>query len=75
MGRLAGFSGREVGRVAELNGWVFVRNRGSHRVYRKPEVVDNLSVPTHRELKEGTLRDLLTTMGITISEFLAVARK
>ena len=61
--------------MAELNGWVFVRNRGSHRVYRKPEVVDNLSVPTHRELKEGTLRDLLTTMGITISEFLAVARK
>jgi predicted RNA binding protein YcfA (HicA-like mRNA interferase family) len=75
MGRLAGFSGREVGRVAELSGWVFARNRGSHRVYWKQGVVHNLSVPGHRELKEGTLRDLLATMEMTVNEFLAVARK
>ena len=75
MSRLAGFSGREVGRVAELNGWTWFRAKGSHRTYRKVGVRLNLSIPVHNPLAEGILRTLLKTMDMTVDEFLAVARK
>ena len=35
----------------------------------------NLTIPDHSSVKEGTLRRLLAIMDMTISEFLAVARK
>ena len=75
MGRLAGFSGREVSRIAEINGWNLSRIRGSHRIYSKTGNVRNLSIPNHTSLGEGILRDLLTTMGLSVEEFLAVAWK
>ena len=75
MGRLAGFSGHEVARVAERDDWQYQRRRGSHMIYSKVGVRENLSIPNPSNVKEGTLRDLLTIMEMTVGEFLAVARK
>ncbi len=53
-----------------------MRSRGSHTVLEYPERHRrNLSVPLHRELSEGTLRDLIDTMGISVDEFLQLAKK
>ena len=75
MGRLAGFSGREVRRVAEDDGWRFKRQAGSHMVFRKDGVSSGLSIPDHRALDEGMLRSLLRTMDCSVEEFLARAKK
>lgn len=75
MGRLAGFRGREVRRVAESTGWKLVRVRGDHFVYRKPGVARNLSIPDAREVNEPLLSALIKTMGLTVDEFLRLARK
>jgi len=76
VGRLAGFSGREVARVAEALGWRYKRTRGDHMVFEFPETsIRNLSIPAHRELSEGTLRGLIDIMEIPVDEFLRMARK
>ena len=48
---------------------------GDHMVFRKPGVARNISIPDHREVREGTLHKLIKDMGLTIDEFLALARK
>lgn len=75
MGRLAGFSGREVRRAAETAGWEFDRVRGDHFVFKKAHVPHNLSIPDHRELKEALMRRLVRDMGLSVDEFLNRARK
>ncbi len=75
MGRLAGFSGREIGRVAESRGWTFQRQRASHRMYKMPGSRWTLSVPEHRSVDEGLVRDIVRKMDMTVDEFLSEARK
>jgi predicted RNA binding protein YcfA (HicA-like mRNA interferase family) len=75
VGRLAGFSAREVRRVAESAGWVFWRARGDHFVFKKSREMNNLSIPDHREIKEALMRRLVRDMGLTVDEFLRRARK
>ena len=75
MGRLAGFPGRELRRVAESLGWTLRNVEGSHWVYQRPGAVRNLSIPGHRELPEGTVRNLIGIMGLTVDEFLRLAKK
>lgn len=75
MGRLAGFSSREVRRVAEWQGWVLHRTSGDHFVYRKAGVQRNVSMPGHREAKEALLHQLGKDLELTIDEFLELARK
>lgn len=75
MGRLAGFSGREVRRVAESAGWVLQRVNGDHFVFKKSETFHNLSIPDHREVKEALMRRLVRDMGLTVEEFIERARK
>ena len=75
MGRLSGFSGREVMRVAKSEGWVHLRTSGDHLLFRKPGRVKNAAIPDHRVVKEGTLRDLVRTMEITSEEFIRRATR
>ena len=75
MGRLAGLSGSDVRRAAERTGWVYERTRGDHMVFRKEGVDLNLSIPNHRELAEGLLRRLIAIMGLSVDEFLRLAKK
>lgn len=44
-------------------------------MYTKPGERSTLSIPDHRAVDEGLLRDLIRRMGLTVEEFLSIARK
>ena len=68
---LPALSGQEVVRAFEALGWQVARQRGSHIIMIKPGQVVTLSVPDHREIAKGTLRSLIRSAGLTVTEFLA----
>jgi len=54
----------------ERAGFVFDRQKGSHLVYCHPETDRTVVVPRHREIKTGTLREILREAELTREEFL-----
>jgi len=57
--------------VFQSFGWEVVRQSGSHIILVKEGELATLSVPDHREVAEGTLRSLIRTSGLTVSEFVS----
>jgi len=59
-------SWQQVSQILEQQGFVFLRQRGSHMRFRG--YVDgeemNVSVPRHRELRPGTLRQIIRQSGL-----------
>ena len=53
----------------ERAGWAVLRTKGSHVIMGKSGRRERLSVPSHRELREGTLRSLLRKAGLSVEEF------
>jgi len=72
MGRLAGFSYREVAKRLRKLGWVFDRpGPGSHEVWRNPSTQRKVTLPHHsRDMAEGTLRAILREAEIDVDQFL-----
>lgn len=72
MGRLAGFSYREVARRLKKFGFQFDRpGAGSHEVWRQSQTGRKVTVPHHSgDMAEGTLRAILREAGIDVKEFL-----
>ena len=68
-------SGRETVRIFELLGWKVVRQKGSHIILVKDGQIATLSVPDHKEVAKGTLRSLIRSAGLTITEFLDTLKK
>ena len=62
-------SGRKVARVFENLGWRIARQRGSHIIMVKDGEIATLSIPDHKEVARGTLRNLIRCAGITVEEF------
>lgn len=64
-------SGRQVVRVLELVGYDVVRQRGSHIRLRDESDLEHLpvTVPDHRTLKPGLLRQILRDANLTVDEF------
>jgi len=59
---------RQMIKILEKNGFTFVRQKGSHRLYKKGDL--RITVPYHnKDLKPGTLRNILKQAGITKEEF------
>jgi predicted RNA binding protein YcfA (HicA-like mRNA interferase family) len=52
----------------ERNGWILDRSKGSHRTYKKYGYC-SVQVPVHsnKELKRGTLKQILKVAGISES--------
>ena len=69
MPRLPVLSGEEAVRVFESLGWSVARQRGSHIVMTKPGEMATLSVPNHPTVAKGTLRSLIRSARLTVSEF------
>jgi len=63
--------GRDVVRVLESLGWQVARQNGSHIIMIKEGEIVTLSIPDHREVARGTLRNLIRMAGLTIAEFVA----
>ena len=61
---------RDVVRILEREGWVSVRQRGSHRQFRHPEHAGTVTVPGNpgSDLKPGTLASVWKQAGITVGE-------
>jgi predicted RNA binding protein YcfA (HicA-like mRNA interferase family) len=69
MPKLPIISGIEAIKAFSKAGWIPHRQVGSHVVLRKEGSRVTLSVPKHKELKPGLLRDLIKAAGLTVEEF------
>ena len=75
MSRLPSATPEAVARVARKLGFVLDRQRGdrqrgSHAVYLRAEDGKRVVIPMHKgDLKRGTLRGLITDLGIEVGRF------
>ena len=69
MSQLPILTWRQVTKTLERAGFVFDRQKGSHMVYYHPETNRTVVIPRHREIKRGTLREILREAGLTPQEF------
>jgi len=69
MPRLPALKPREAVQALEKAGFSFIRQKGSHRLYVKGDTA--VTIPYHsRDLKKGTLRQIIKQSGLTLKEFL-----
>lgn len=73
MSSLPALNGRQVAKVFARFGWQIVRQRGSHIIMVKDEQIVTLSIPDHDEVAKGTLRSLIRSAGLTVTEVLQAA--
>ncbi len=74
MPTLPNLSGKAVVKAFERDGWEKARQRGSHIVMVKDGSMATLSVPDHKEVAKGTLRSLIRASGLSVDEFIELAR-
>jgi len=69
MGKLPQVSGQELCKAIEKEGFVFVRQTGSHRIYQKQTEEGKITIPvpvhSNKSLKKGTLLNILKKSGIS----------
>jgi predicted RNA binding protein YcfA (HicA-like mRNA interferase family) len=70
--RLASYKGEEVVKAFQRAGWKITRQRSSHIIPEKEGHEATLSVPVHKgkNVKRGTLRDLIKDAKMSVDEFL-----
>ena len=71
MVKLRPLSGAEVCRLLEQNGFVRIRQRGSHVAMQKRESKTTVTVivPDHKTLRKGTLASIIRQSGLPKSLF------
>ncbi|GCL40907.1 type II toxin-antitoxin system HicA family toxin [Dolichospermum planctonicum] len=73
MGRLAGFSYREVTRkLGKLGFEFYLAAKGDHEIWFNAATNQKTTIPHHGEIKEGTLRSILKQTQIDVDIFLDV---
>jgi predicted RNA binding protein YcfA (HicA-like mRNA interferase family) len=72
MSRLGSYRGEQVVKVFQRAGWSIARVRSSHVILEREGFVATLSVPVHKgkNVKRGTLRDLIKDAELSVEEFL-----
>jgi predicted RNA binding protein YcfA (HicA-like mRNA interferase family) len=75
MPSLPSLSGKQVVKALESFGWQVARQTGSHIIMVKEGHVATLSVPNHKEIAKGTLRSLIRSANLTVTEFLDAVRE
>ena len=70
-------SGRQVIQVLEREGYQVVRQRGSHVRLRDESGPEHLpvTVPNHKALKTGLLRQILRDANLTVDEFVSLLKR
>lgn len=63
-------SGQELVRVLQRLGFVVNRQRGSHIVLRRADPFARVVVPDHKQVRPGTLRQILREAGLTVEQLL-----
>jgi predicted RNA binding protein YcfA (HicA-like mRNA interferase family) len=74
MGKLSGFSYREIIKILKKFGFEFYRQAaGSHEIWLNPHTNKFTTVPNHSgDMPEGTLRAILKQAGIDVDDFLRI---
>ncbi|MGK7941264.1 MAG: type II toxin-antitoxin system HicA family toxin [Crocosphaera sp.] len=71
MGKLLGFSYRKVTGKLRKVGFEFYRTgKGDHEIWFNPHTRLKITIPHHREIREGTLRSILKQCQISVDDFL-----
>ncbi|MCG6536817.1 MAG: type II toxin-antitoxin system HicA family toxin [Syntrophales bacterium LBB04] len=72
MTRLGSYAGQEVVKAFQKAGWEISRRRSSHVILEKEGQEATLSIPVHKgkNIKRGTLRDLIRDAGMSVDQFL-----
>jgi len=72
LSRLGSYRGEEVVRAFQRAGWKITRQRSSHVILDKEGYEATLSIPVHKgkNVKRGTLRDLIKDARMSVDEFL-----
>lgn len=68
--KLPVISGKQALKAFTKAGWHLDRIHGSHAIMRKDGSSVTLSVPLHKELRKGLLRDLIKDAELDLEEFL-----
>lgn len=73
MGRLSGFSYREIIRILKKCGFEFYRHgAGSHEIWFNPVTERFTTIPRHTgDIPEGTVHAILKQAAISVDEFLS----
>lgn len=71
MGRLSGFSYRNVTKKLRRAGFEFYRSgKGDHEIWFNPITKCSTTIPHYKTIKEGTLRAILRQAQISVEDFL-----
>jgi predicted RNA binding protein YcfA (HicA-like mRNA interferase family) len=72
MPKLGVFSGADVCRILESEGFTAVRQRGSHIVMQRAAATGTTTVPVpnHRSIRLGTLQSIIRQSGVPREKFL-----
>jgi predicted RNA binding protein YcfA (HicA-like mRNA interferase family) len=76
MTRLGSYSGEQVVRAFKRAGWHVARRKGSHVIMEKEDLDATPSIPVNKgkDVKKGTLRDLIRDAGLSVEEFLKLIK-
>lgn len=68
MPKLPNLTPRKVIKILERKGFVFARQKGSHRIYTKGSF--GVTIPYHnKDLRKGTLRSIIKQSGLEVKDF------
>jgi predicted RNA binding protein YcfA (HicA-like mRNA interferase family) len=72
MGRLTGYSYREIIKILKKFGFEFYRQAaGSHEIWYNESTNKFITIPNHSgDMPEGTLRAILKQAGISVDDFI-----
>ncbi|OGU58176.1 MAG: hypothetical protein A2X64_06940 [Ignavibacteria bacterium GWF2_33_9] len=62
------FSGNDLVRALRRLGFIVDHQKGSHIFLHNPEIKISVIVPNHKEIKKGTLHNILKKINLTIDE-------
>jgi len=75
LAKLPRVSGQEAVQAFVKAGWILDRlSKRNHFVLTKPSNPYSLSVPNHKELDNGLLRDQIRKAGLTVEEFIKLLK-
>jgi predicted RNA binding protein YcfA (HicA-like mRNA interferase family) len=70
MSKLPVLSGRECAKALSKIDFLFIRQEGSHMIYRRDNPFTQVVIPDHKILDRGTLRAIIRQVGISPENFL-----
>lgn len=71
MPKLPSIKPRELIKILNKLGYIEVRQKGSHKHFKKMECENLVTVPFHnKDIKQTTLRSIIKQVNLTIEEFI-----